>query len=62
MTGERVRVLRVIARMNMGGPAYHVSLLSGKLDLPGLEKLREEIRENARAFAARNHIKLLWTD
>jgi len=37
-------------------------LLSGKLDLPGLEKLREEIRENARAFAARNHIKLLWTD
>jgi glycosyltransferase involved in cell wall biosynthesis len=31
---ERIRVLRVIARMNMGGPAYHVSLLSGKLD-PG---------------------------
>ena len=32
MGGERIRVLRVIARMNMGGPAYHVSLLSGKLD------------------------------
>ena len=28
----RVRVLRVIARMNMGGPAHHVSLLSGLLD------------------------------
>ena len=26
------RVLRVIARMNVGGPAYHVSLLSGRLD------------------------------
>ena len=29
---ERIRVLRVIARMNMGGPAKHVSLLSGLLD------------------------------
>jgi glycosyltransferase involved in cell wall biosynthesis len=27
-----VRVLRVIARMNIGGPAYHVSLLSGRMD------------------------------
>ena len=27
-----MRVLRVIARMNMGGPAYHVSLLSGRMD------------------------------
>jgi glycosyltransferase involved in cell wall biosynthesis len=26
------RVLRVIARMNIGGPAHHVSLLSGRLD------------------------------
>lgn len=25
-------MLRVIARMNMGGPAYHVSLLSGRMD------------------------------
>jgi glycosyltransferase involved in cell wall biosynthesis len=25
-------VLRVIARMNIGGPAYHVSMLSGRLD------------------------------
>jgi glycosyltransferase involved in cell wall biosynthesis len=29
---SQVRVLRVIARMNIGGPAYHVSLLSGRLD------------------------------
>ncbi len=29
---DRIRVLRVIARMNVGGPAYHVSLLSGRLD------------------------------
>jgi glycosyltransferase involved in cell wall biosynthesis len=28
----RIRVLRVIARMNVGGPAYHVSILSGLLD------------------------------
>ena len=28
----KIRVLRVIARMNVGGPAYHVSLLSGRLD------------------------------
>jgi glycosyltransferase involved in cell wall biosynthesis len=29
---ERIRVLRVIARLNIGGPAYHVSLLAGRLD------------------------------
>src|SRR3954451_12385778 len=28
----RIRVLRVIARLNMGGPAHHVGLLSGLLD------------------------------
>jgi glycosyltransferase involved in cell wall biosynthesis len=33
-TAERIRVARIIARMNVGGPAYHVSLLSGRLD-PG---------------------------
>lgn len=27
-----VRVLRVIARMNVGGPAFHVGILSGRLD------------------------------
>jgi len=30
--GERIRVARIIARMNVGGPAYHVSLLSGRMD------------------------------
>jgi glycosyltransferase involved in cell wall biosynthesis len=30
----RIRVLRVIARLNMGGPAHHVGFLSGLLD-PG---------------------------
>jgi glycosyltransferase involved in cell wall biosynthesis len=35
----RVRILRVIARMNMGGPAYHVSLLSGLLDRRGYDTL-----------------------
>jgi glycosyltransferase involved in cell wall biosynthesis len=30
--GRRIRVLRIIARMNLGGPAYHVSLLSALLD------------------------------
>ncbi|HET7590140.1 MAG TPA: glycosyltransferase [Solirubrobacterales bacterium] len=29
---SRLRVLRVIARMNLGGPAHHVTLLSGRLD------------------------------
>jgi glycosyltransferase involved in cell wall biosynthesis len=36
---RRVRVLRIIARMNIGGPAYHVSLLSGRLDSRRYETL-----------------------
>ena len=36
---RRVRVLRVIARLNMGGPAHHVSLLSGMLDTERYETL-----------------------
>jgi glycosyltransferase involved in cell wall biosynthesis len=32
-------VLRVIARMNVGGPAYHVSLLSGRLNPERFETL-----------------------
>jgi glycosyltransferase involved in cell wall biosynthesis len=35
----RVRVLRVIARMNVGGPSYQVSLLSGRLDPERFETL-----------------------
>ncbi|MCW2990193.1 MAG: glycosyltransferase, partial [Solirubrobacterales bacterium] len=34
-----VRVLRVIARMNVGGPAHNVSILSGRLDERGYETL-----------------------
>jgi glycosyltransferase involved in cell wall biosynthesis len=38
-SGDKIRVLRVIARMNIGGPAYHVSLLSGLLDPDKYETL-----------------------
>jgi glycosyltransferase involved in cell wall biosynthesis len=31
-SADPVRVMRIIARMNIGGPAYHVSLLSGRMD------------------------------
>jgi glycosyltransferase involved in cell wall biosynthesis len=34
-----IRVLRVIARMNIGGPAHHVSMLSGRLDRARFETL-----------------------
>ena len=37
--GERIRVLRVIARLNMGGPAHHVGLVSGLLDPERYETL-----------------------
>ena len=30
--GERIRVLRVIARLNIGGPALHTMLLNDRLD------------------------------
>jgi glycosyltransferase involved in cell wall biosynthesis len=39
MSVRRIRVLRVIARLNMGGPAHHVSLLSSKLDPERYETL-----------------------
>src|SRR3712207_1530510 len=34
-----VRVLRLIARMNVGGPAHHVALLSGRLPADRYETL-----------------------
>ena len=37
MAREPIRVLRVIARLNVGGPALHVSHLSGGLDKLGYE-------------------------
>jgi glycosyltransferase involved in cell wall biosynthesis len=39
MPSERVRILRVIARLNIGGPAYQVSLLAGQLDPDRYETL-----------------------
>jgi glycosyltransferase involved in cell wall biosynthesis len=36
---DRIRVLRIIARMNIGGPAHHVSLLSGRIDPQRFETL-----------------------
>jgi glycosyltransferase involved in cell wall biosynthesis len=42
--GEPIRVARIIARMNVGGPAYHVSLLSGRMD-PG--RFRTELLTGA---------------
>ena len=36
---EPIRILRVIARLNMGGPAHHVGLLSGLLDPERYETL-----------------------
>ncbi len=44
-SGERIRVLRVIARMNIGGPAYHVSLLSGR---PRPRALRDPAGQRSR--------------
>ncbi len=36
---RRVRVMRIIARLNVGGPAHHVSILSGRLDPTRYETL-----------------------
>src|SRR5438128_678392 len=36
---DPVRVLRVIARLNVGGPALHVSYLTGELDKIGYQTL-----------------------
>jgi glycosyltransferase involved in cell wall biosynthesis len=36
---RKLRVLRIIARLNVGGPAYHVSLLSGRLNPDRFETL-----------------------
>lgn len=37
MSGERIRVLRAIARLNMGGPTLHVSYLAKGLEERGYE-------------------------
>jgi glycosyltransferase involved in cell wall biosynthesis len=42
---QRTRVLRVITRMNIGGPAYHVSILGGRLDPDRFDSLLVHGRE-----------------
>jgi len=37
VSGEPIRVLRVIARLNVGGPSLHVAYLSSELDKRGYE-------------------------
>jgi glycosyltransferase involved in cell wall biosynthesis len=39
MPSDRVRILRVIARLNIGGPAHQAALLSGRLDPDRFETL-----------------------
>ena len=34
---EPIRILRIIARLNVGGPAIHVALLTQKLGAPTYE-------------------------
>lgn len=36
---ERVRILRIIARMNVGGPSFHVAILSARLDAARFDTL-----------------------
>ena len=43
---ERVRVLRVISRLNIGGPAVHATLLSARLDASRYESLLATGRED----------------
>jgi len=46
MRRERTRVLRIVTRLNIGGPAIHVSLLSGRLDPMRYETLLVAGRES----------------
>src|SRR5579864_8312500 len=56
--GDGIRILRVIARLNVGGPALHVSYLTSELDAIGYEtKLvagRVSEGEGSMEFAARD--------
>jgi glycosyltransferase involved in cell wall biosynthesis len=45
-TGGRIKILRVIARLNIGGPAIHVVLLTAGLDQKRFESLLVSGREN----------------
>jgi len=57
MANEPIRVLRVIARLNVGGPALHVSYLTSELDKIGYETMlvagRVSEGEGSMEYAAR---------
>jgi|GEM_PF-158530 len=57
MADEPIRVLRVIARLNVGGPALHVSYLTSELDKVGYETMlvagRVSAGEGSMEYAAR---------
>ena len=44
---ERIRILRVIARMNVGGPAIHVTALHSRLNPQRFESMLVSGSENA---------------
>jgi glycosyltransferase involved in cell wall biosynthesis len=47
MTSSKIRIVRVIARMNIGGPAIHVTLLNSRLDPNRFESTLVTGLENA---------------
>jgi glycosyltransferase involved in cell wall biosynthesis len=57
-SAEPIRVLRVIARLNVGGPALHVSYLTEELDKIGYETLlvagKVSANEGSMEYAARS--------
>lgn len=59
MSGEPIRILRLIARLNVGGPALHVSYLSDELDRRGYRTLLAAGRvgegEGSMEYVAREH-------
>jgi glycosyltransferase involved in cell wall biosynthesis len=59
-----IRTLRVIARMNLGGPAHHVALLSGRLDPERYEMLlvTGHVGEGEEEYAALDGITLRRID
>ena len=59
---DRINVLRVIARLNVGGPALHVAYLAAGLadrgyDRPSRGHVGQQLRWNHRIFHCRNLIE-----
>lgn len=59
MTSKPIRIMRIIARLNIGGPAIHVTLLTQKLGTPDYESLLVsgtiEAEEGDMSYYARQH-------